>query len=495
VAPFKIKKSAQNDQGAVMNRSSIFASAVTLAIAMVATGCAGDGSDAKGPKKRTILATEFDDIDIGGQSAQDLAAQMGLYRDPAVNAYVSEVGRRMVQFAARRPFYYSFNVIDQAMPNAFALPGGHVYVSRGLLALANNENELAGVIGHEITHSAERHAATQQEMARRGNPFQMPIMRMGKLAAYGRAQEHDADRGGQQIAASAGYDPAGLPDFLQRLGNLERLRGGSRMPSYLSTHPGTGERVATTSQRAAQLERGPSQPVEADALGYLKRIDGIVVGPDPAEGVFRGNRFVHPALGFELRFPEDWKTANERQTVGARSPDGGAIVFLSVEGEAQDPKEFADKFMAPLSKRFKLTILRNNPIKIRGIEGWRVAAKANVSGRQLAGQLTFIPYNGLMYRITAVAPVRGAAGYIAQARNTVRSFRPTPTNSTEEFEVMRLRITRARSGESVAELMKRTSSALQPKGIGVINGVFFDHRFKGGELVKYVALEKYIPKS
>lgn len=478
-----------------MTRSNVLAPLVTVAFAIGAIGCLGGGSDSTGPKKRTILATEFDDVEVGEQAAQELSAQMGIYRDPAVTEYVTEVGRRMVQYAPRRPFHYSFSVVDQAMPNAFALPGGHVYVSRGLLALANNESELAGVIGHEITHSAERHAASQQEMARRGNPFRMPILRMAKLAAYGRAQEHDADRGGQQIAAAAGYDPTGLPSFLQKLGDLERLRGGSRMPSYLSTHPGTVERVSTTSQRASQLERGASQPVEADAHGYLKRIDGIVVGPNPAEGIFRGNRFVHPGLGFEMRFPQDWKTVNEHQTVGATSPDGGAIVFLSVEGDAQDPREFAEQFMAPLAERFNLEILRDSPIKIGDIDGWRVAAKGNVGGSRLAGQLTFIPYDGLMYRITAVAPARGADDYVAQARNTVRSFRPLPADSAEEFEVMRLRITRANPGESVAELMQRTSSALRPGGVAVINGVMVDHRFKGGELVKYVALERYSPES
>ena len=164
-------------------------------------------------------------------------------------------------------------------------------------------------------------------------------------------------------------------------------------------------------------------------------------------------------------------------------PNGDAVVFLSVEGEAQDPQEFAMKFMTPLAERFNLEILRDNPIKVGGIDSWRVAAKGNVGGRRLAGQITFIPYNGLMYRITAVAPKREADHYIAQARNTVRSFRPLPADANEGFEIMRLRITRAKPGESVADLMKRTSSALRPGGIEVINGVFDDHCFKGDELV------------
>ncbi|MCH7868943.1 MAG: M48 family metalloprotease [Myxococcales bacterium] len=464
-----------------------------VTVTTLIAGCAGTGGGEDKPKKRTILATEYDDVTIGAEAAVDLSRQMGIYDDPAMTDYVREVGRRMVQYTVRRPFQYRFYIVDQAMPNAFALPGGHVYISRGLLALAKDEAELANVIGHEITHAAERHASAQQEMARRVNPFTMPIVRMSKLASYQRAHENDADRGGQRIAAAAGYDPFGLPNFLQRLGNLDRLRFGSRLPGYLDTHPGTIERVATTSQRAAQLEVGRSAPVEADEAGYLKRIEGIVIGPNPAGGVFRGNHFIHPGLGFQMRFPAGWITSNDQQNVGARSPQGGAVVFLSVEGKAADPKEFAEKFIARHERRFNLEILRNTPIVIGGIDSWRVAANGNVGGQRLVGQLTFIPYGGLMYRITAVAPRRGANAYVAEARNTVRSFRPLPEDARGGFEVMRLRTVRARSGETIPALMKRTGSGFRPGGIAVLNGLFVDHRFRGGEMVKIAAVEPYEP--
>ncbi len=468
-----------------------------LSTAAISLACASGGGGAEDqPKKKTVLlSSEFDDVTVGQKAAVDISGQMGIYDDPELTAYVAELGRRMIRHTISRRFDYSFQILDQAMPNAFALPGGHVYVSRGLLALASGETELANVIGHEITHAAERHAAAQQELARRGNPFQMPILRMGKLAAYGRAQENDADRGGQRIAAAAGYDPSGMSTFLRRLGNLERLRVGSRLPGYLDTHPGTVERVATTAQRADGITWTASEPIEPDTLGYLRRVEGIIVGPNPAEGVFRGSRFLHPALGFQMRFPENWRTVNDHQAVGATSPDGGAVVFLTAEGKAEGPQAAAEKFIAERAARFRLKILRNTPITIAGIECWRVAATGTVNGRRLAGQLTFIPYEGVMYRITAVAPERGAEDYVAQARNTARSFRPLPGELRGGFEVMRLRFTQARPGESIPELMKRTGSALRPGGIAVVNGVFVNHRFRGGEFVKYVATEPYQPGS
>lgn len=473
------------------------AMAALVAASLFAVACAGGGSGSaeKKPRKRTVLATEYDDVTVGQRAAAGLSTQMGIYDDPELNAYVAEVGRRMLRHTISRPFDYSFQIVDQAMPNAFALPGGHVYVSRGLLALASNETELANVLGHEITHAAERHAAAQQQMARRTSPLQMPIVRMGKLAAYGRAQENDADRGGQQIAAAAGYDPAGLPSFLRRLGDLERLRVGSRMPSYLSTHPGTVERVATTTQRAGQLTVRPGKPVAADALGYLKHVEGIVVGANPAEGIFRGSRFMHPSLGFQILFPDKWNTVNDHQTVGATSPDGRAVVFLTVEGKAEDPQKFAERFIEERTERFRLKILRDTPIKIAGIDCWRIAATGKVNGRSATAQLTFIPYAGLMYRITAVAPSRAAENYVARARNTVRSFRPLPEEARGGFPIMRLRFTRALPRESIPAMMVRTGSAFRPGGIAVLNGVFVDHLFEGGELVKYVAQEVYAPSS
>ena len=468
--------------------------AVSIAIAF-ATGCASDGekSAKKKAPKRTILATEFDDIDVGDQAAESVAAQIGLYDDPALTDYVATVGRRMVQHATRRHFSYEFKIVDEAMPNAFALPGGHIYVSRGLLALVKDETELANVIGHEITHSAQRHSAEQEAMKRNLNPFKMPIVRMAKLAAFGRAQENSADRGGQQIAAAAGYDPTGLPSFLQRLGDLERLRFGSRMPSYLDTHPGTIERVSTTSVQAGLLTIGRGPPIEADAEGYGKRIEGIVVGASPASGVFRGTRFFHPGLGFQIRFPSGWTTENDHRAVGATSPDGNAVVFLSVEGPAQDPEAFAEKFIAARAERFHLKILRNSPIVIAGIDSWRVAASGSVAGRSLTGQITFVPFDGLMYRITAVAPSRKAEDFVAQARTTVHSFRRLRGEARTGFEIMRLRFTKAQYDESIPDLMQRTKSALRPGGIAVINSVAVNHRFKGGEIVKYVAKEVYDP--
>ena len=149
----------------------------------LALACGGGGAP---KRKQVLLSTEYHDEMVGDESAKAIAAEMGILDAPELTAYVADIGQRMVPYAPQRTFDYTFSIVDQAAPNAFALPGGHIYVSRGLLTLSNSEDELACVIGHEITHSAERHAAGQQAAMRRLNPLSMGYMRYGQIAAYGR---------------------------------------------------------------------------------------------------------------------------------------------------------------------------------------------------------------------------------------------------------------------------------------------------------------------
>jgi len=179
-------------RGSEVERGAALAVAATLL--WLLAGCGGSSPGKPAGQKQIILATEYDDRRAGDEAAAEIEAEMGILADPELSAYVSEIGRRLLRFQPRKPFAYRFHIVDQAMPNAFSLPGGGIYVSRGLIALASNEDELACVIGHEITHAAERHAAARQDISRRGLPIVSPYLRMARLAAYSRDQEHDADR-------------------------------------------------------------------------------------------------------------------------------------------------------------------------------------------------------------------------------------------------------------------------------------------------------------
>src|SRR5262245_18635587 len=210
-------------------------------------------SPAGGAKKRTVLMSEYDDSRVGRESAQDVKAEIGWLEDAALAAYVDGIGRKLLRSMPTRGFDYQFYVVDMVEPNAFALPGGYIFVSRGLLALANNEDELACVIGHEITHAARRHAAAQQALEESLPSLILPGA-AAKFASYSREMEREADEGGQILCAAAGYDPIGMSTFLTSLALSSRLElGYTRNPTFFDTHPGSQERAAANAVRAQEI--------------------------------------------------------------------------------------------------------------------------------------------------------------------------------------------------------------------------------------------------
>ena len=234
-----------------MNRHLRSLLAIAVLLAVTAAGC---GGGAKPPRRReVILSSEAVDEKVGKEADVNVTEGLGIVDDPELTALVNQIGQRLARHAPRGRFQYHFAIVDQAAPNAFALPGGYIYVSRGLLALTNSEDELANVIGHEIVHVAARHAAARQAVIR-GLPGPIKYFAQGHIAGYSRNQEREADRLGQGLAGVAGYDPQGMADFLKDLEFTERLRlGSSRLPGFFDTHPATAERVAGAGGRARMV--------------------------------------------------------------------------------------------------------------------------------------------------------------------------------------------------------------------------------------------------
>ncbi len=458
-------------------------------------GCGGGGSGGGG-QKQVLLSTEYHDEMVGDASSKAIEAQMGVVDDPELTAYIEAIGKRMIPYAPQRTFDYKFKIVDQAAPNAFALPGGHIYVSRGLLTLANSEDELANVIGHEITHSAERHAAGQQEAARRLNPLSMGYMRYAQIASYGRNQERDADRGGQTMAARAGWDPKGMATFMQDLGAMERLSlGWSRLPGWFDSHPGSPERAATCAQRADTIEwkRGPL--VAGDHEGFLRKIEGLILGPDPKQGVFIEDRFLHPDMGFTFKIPKGWHPVNSPEAVGAVSPRGDAQIFLSFAGAGDDPEALGRKFIEGPFKQQRGKVERVLPMKIGPYDAFRIDGSVSGRGGSIRVQMTFIAFEGTVFQMNAAAPHVVADKMIGRFQATARTFRAMTAEEREQVKVVRLAVVAARRGETLEALSIRTQNALPLPQTGVLNDLFLDARLKEGQLVKIGRAERYEPSS
>lgn len=468
----------------------------TLSLLLCAALVAGVGCSSSPKRKRTVLLTEYDDSRVGKQASVDVKKQMGVLDDPKLNAYVTEIGLKLLRGLPRRSFQYNFFVVDQVEPNAFALPGGWIFVSRGLLALANSEDELACVIGHEITHAHHRHAAAQQALGKRINPVAMPWNRMAQMAAYGRDMERDADKGGQILCAAAGYDPMGMSTFLAALGNYERLRRGySRGASFFDTHPGSTERVSVNAIRAGEM-RWTRDPLLGDTRsGYLHKIDGLALGDRPEAGVFVGDRFFHPDLDFYLRFPPGWMLQNGNDAVGALAPRGAAVIFLQADAPEGEPKVVAEQWLERSRREQPIDVQESKPVKVGHIDAWRLRLRSGSRGGSLASYVTFIPYRQATWRITGITRSSDAKSYLGRALATTRTFRPLTDEERHSLMKTNLHLIVARRGESLESLKERSRNVWSVPELAAANGVFIDHRYDGGELVKIAIDSPYVPRT
>ena len=459
--------------------------------AVLASAACSSSPKSGGRGKPTILLTEKDDARVGKEASGAVAAQVGVYDDPKLEAYVSEIGHKLLRGVPRRNFQYQFKIVDQFEPNAFALPGGYIFVSRGLLALIQTEDELANILCHEITHAAHRHAAMRQALVGQG-PFAMPWTRAANMAGYGRDMERDADRGGQILAAAAGYDPMGMSTFLASLGQMERLRVGHvRQATFFDTHPGASERAAVNAARSHEIRRKPAPELGDTRTSYLLRIDGLPVGPRPEAGVFDGDRFLHPDLDFQLRFPPGWRVTNSAQAVGAMSSKRDAMIYLTADQPEGDPQEVAAAFILKANEDSPVEVTDSRPVVIGGLDAWRVRLKAGGRRGGIAATVTFIPYLGATYQITGVSPSFAEKTYAGRMLSTTRSFRPLTSAQRSEIHGTRLELVKALPGEDLEAIDHRSGNAWDISTTAVYNGIFVTHRFAGGELVKTTRVEPY----
>ena len=466
---------------------------IALASALFALACGANTPTREHPRE-VILRSEDVDHKVGEESAQDVKAQLGLIESSELVAYVEKVGSRLARHAPNRNFEYSFQIVDQETPNAFALPGGYIFVSRGLLALTNNEDELANVLGHEIVHVASLHAAARQEVGR-SLPAKLDWLRGGYLASYGRDQEREADRLGQKLAAVAGYDPEGLVQFLRELEHTERLEfGSSRLPGFWDTHPSTNSRVAEAAARADMTEWTRETPIAAAHADFLRRMEGLAVGVRASEGVFVADRFMHADLDLFIHFPPGWKTINTHRAVGAISPKRDAQIFLEIQGPGSNVERAAGEYVAELADS-GFRVDNAQPLRIGSHTAFRVDGHLSGPGGQLQMQLTWLGREGSIYRFTAVAPAKFFRRYTGSFFNVPRSLRGLEAHERAKIQEMRLRIVVAHPGETLTELSERTANRWDIQQTAVMNDLFVDHVLDSGQLVKIAVTEDYLPNA
>ena len=456
-----------------------------------------------------VLVSRSQEQALGAQAAEKVAATIGLVTDPELVGYVGAIGARM---AADAPGggTYQFHVADMVEPNAFALPGGFVYVSRGLLALANSEDELAGVIGHEIGHVAARHAVQRISAAAPlgiltgigATATGIVSPTLGGMVAgvggtanqlvtnpYSRQQERQADEIGQELAAKGGWDPEGLPDFLHALERDEELRSGTvRSNNFFASHPSTPERYADGKKRAATLTSAARAPIALDRNDLLARLDGLVLGEDPSGGVVREQRFLHPDLDFTLVFTDGWKIVNLPHAVQAAPTDRRASMLLVLYGQGRDPMAAAAHFAEEAQVEYD-----EGPTALRVGELAAVRAVTRLHGRggRVTMALTWIAHAGNVFLLIGTCAPQDEDAHLRQFAATAERFRPLTARERNSIDVLRLRIVTAEPGETPAALVARTGSIWNSKAVAVANALDQRAPMSGGQRIKIARRERY----
>jgi predicted Zn-dependent protease len=335
-------------------------------------------------KREFVLMSESQEIEIGRQMDPKIVKEYGLYPDESLQEYVNKVGQSLAAICDRPDLHYRFKVANSPMVNAFALPGGYVYVTRGLLAYINSEAELAGVIGHEVGHITARHAVRQYTKAQTyqlgiltASIFYPEISQLGQFAdflalaiiqGYGRNYELQADRLGIKYSSSVNYDPHCVSSFMKTLRNIEEATGQKGYHGLFSSHPETEERIIKVEDEAKKVTSTPGEPFKHLREQYLSKIDGLVFGDDPKDGVVIRNVFRHPDLRIELTFPEGWVINNRKEVLAAKHPEKKYFIqmTLSVLGKKISAAEFAKK----VEESYGLSKLSGSSQTINGLPAY-----------------------------------------------------------------------------------------------------------------------------
>jgi predicted Zn-dependent protease len=466
--------------------------ALGLAAALLAVwGCSTNPATGR---PQLALISEQQEAQLGRDYDQQIQRLLGVYPDPKLQEYVDRIGQKLAAGSERPDLAWTFRVVDDPVVNAFALPGGHVYVTRGLMAHLTSEAQLAAVVGHEIGHVTARHSVTQMSKAR--------IARIGLIAGsllspalagvaahglealflkYSRDDERQADDLGLRYMYAQGYDPREMPRVFEVLQRVSQGQAEERIPAWRSTHPSEEERIRTTGREVARL----GQDFSGRAVSreeYLRSVDHVVFGQSPREGYFLGSTFVQPALGFEIRFPDGWKTAKGRSSVEAIAPSQDAVLILSLSGETSWRKAAREFFLHEGSQSGE-TLLT----EVNGLPGVvRTFAVTGTDAGDLQGVAAFVEHGGRVHQILGITRSRDWPNYQQSLTAAVESFRPETDRRLLDVQPKRLEIVTLPTAMTLEELSRQYPSTVDLKTLALINQADAGTRFAAGEEVKRV---------
>jgi len=419
---------------------------------------------------------------MGQQGAQQVAQEVGLVKDQALQNYLQTVGSGIASKSERPNLPWTFRAVDDPSPNAFALPGGYVFVTRGLLDLMNNEAELASVLGHEIGHVTARHSVHQmseQQLAQLalgvGAILSPTVAQLGGAASqglgllflkYSRDDERQADDLGFRYALNQGYDVRYMDDVFRSLQRLGEASKESPLPSWLATHPGEAERIQTIDSKLAQLQPAQLANTKVNAQQYLQRVNGLVYGADPRNGFFQGNTFYHPDLRFQISLPSGWQGQNLSQAVIAVSPQQDGIIQLTL-AQGNSPEAAARAFLSQKG----IQAGQASQQTVNGVPAVASTFQAQTEQGVIQGLAAFFTYNGATYQVIGYAPAQRFGAYESAFRQSLGSFAPVTDSRVLNVQPKKLNVVSLPQQMTLAEFAQRNPSTIPLAELAIVNQV------------------------
>jgi len=477
----------------------------TTALGLVALMAASCATNPVTGEKQFVMMSEAQEIATGQQMHPEALKEFGKYEDPELQGYVDRLGQTLARSSHRPDLPWTFTVVDSAAINAFALPGGYIYITRGIMTYLNSEAELVGVLGHEIGHVTARHAVEQYSRAM-GSQLGLTALMIfvpqtrpfGDAAGsalslmflkHGRDDELQSDRLGAEYAAQNGWDPAGVMGMLRALARLDETEGSSRgVPGWLSTHPEPANRVNDVQPLVAELrQKYGDLPVRR--AEYLNRIEGIMVGENPREGVIRGNAFLHPDMRFALDFPEGWQIQNGKAQVVAKEPNRNNFVLLQLidNPERLSIEEVARRSMANAGFRQA----GGERSRVNGLNAYLGLWQGQMQQLgDVAARTAHIEHGGRVFLVVGLTPANEYRSNEAVLARSVESFRPISAAEAERIKPNRLRFYTVRRGDTWQSIAQRyDAGGMSAARLAIFNGFAPSEQPREGDRVKVVVPE------
>ncbi len=456
-------------------------------------------------KKQLMLMSEAQEISLGAQYDPTVVSTFGVYQDDDLLTFIKTKGNELGKISHRPNLEYHFKILDSPVVNAFAVPGGYIYVTRGILAQFNNEAELIGVLGHEMGHVTARHTASQQSKQQLGQ-----LLLVGGMIAsedfrqfanyamqgmellflkFSRDNEREADRLGVEYASKIRYDANKMADFFQVLNKMSMGSDHGGIPTFMSTHPDPGDRYNAVKKQTGEWQDSLKYNNWAvNGESYLRMIDGLVYGEDPRQGYVEANVFYHPEMKFKYPVPQGWQLQNSPIQVQMAPADGKAVIIFTL-AQQKTLEEATQQTLAGLN----LTVLDSKKATVNGFPAIGTVSQQVSQDSQTGAQQTlkvmsyFIQYNGAIYVFHGVAADADFNSYYRIFESTMVNFNRLAETSKLNVKPKRIKVVQVPATGTLSQAFKNLKvPESQMTELALLNNMELTGQVTKGKLIKII---------